>query len=733
MAGILTPLQLTAAAGLLANTGLKPFPPTLMSAIVTFNATTVITNFIAAVNFYKAQSFATQSTLESLLSIGSTDCPALGNSIPTSPIGTYPYLRTEYLTTPFNATDGSTLDPSGFSNLIEQTCAAYLGNGDVGRFAQGFMAVQGYINTTNQFINSAVNAQTYLGPTFTNMDALITNSVSDVNPDFGNFATDLANQGNLTNLNDIKLYGTPAGLLRQLAAEGNMVGGVFAPVQTPLLAAGLSAKEIQTLLAGPSIVSDNEYLRLQQLAYRGMANVKGTDLQQVLNILEVTTPNITDMTDLLDQTKIFPNSYTTLLTPTPNGPVPVYGTNGSVNMNLADNVSAYLASPNGCEDLGKVIPPAQAVANKAVQVAFEQITNITNSTIPAFADTIDTVTRNPWTSNTSYLANAVVANAPAVPTVGNLAQLNPGTVFYRAQQDVPAGVSINNDDYWLPTTLGCGLSTMADLPLIQAQTTPIDPSVAAYFSNTVATGTGPDGTITTCDVIGLAIDHDNFASQLTTATTAINALQPTITAGSFVVGKTYTIIFVGTTNFVAIGASANTIGVTFTATGAGSGTGTASQLAALNTAYTNILSAANDAAVLTQITNANNAISALSASPYVTTLNTAWTYMANLMNLSAKYTTEATIDYFTLPAGDKVSTMSFVQQLSVYGTQTCSCGPAAFLNSVADTTMLAGQGIVGAMREGKNNQCLGEARLNVDTAPNPQQEVSCVPAVIPVY
>ena len=683
--GILTPLQLTAAAGLLANTGLKPFPPTLMSAIVTFNATTVITNFIAAVNFYKAQSFATQSTLESLLSIGSTDCPALGNSIPTSPIGTYPYLRTEYLTTPFNATDGSTLDPSGFSNLIEQTCAAYLGNGDVGRFAQGFMAVQGYINTINQFINSAVNAQTYLGPTFTNMDALTTNNISDVNPDFGNFATDLANQGNLTNLNDIKLYGTPAGLLRQIAAEGNMVGGVFAPVQTPLLAAGLSVKEIQTLLAGPSTVSDNEYLRLQKLAYQGMANVTGTDLQQVLSILEITTPNISSMTDLLDQTKIFPNSYTTLLTPTPNGPVPVYGTNGSVNMNLADNVSAYLASPNGCEDLGKVIPPAQAVANKAVQVAFEQITNITNSTIPAFADTIDTVTRNPWNSNTSYLANAVVADAPAVPTVGNLAQLSPSTVFYRAQQDVPAGVSINNTDYWLPTTLGCGLSTMADLPLIQAQTTPIDSSVTAYFSNTMATGTGPDGTITTCDVIGLAIDHDNFDTRLTTVADVIDGL----------------------------------------------GTG----LDDLSQIYTLMLGSANDAAMIAYISSANAEIESIrSVHPdQVAAMNTDWVYMANLMNLSAKYTTEATIDYFTLPAGDKISTMSFVQNLPQYGNQTDACGPAAFLNSLANTDTLTGQAIVGAMREGKNNQSLGEARLNVNTTPGATLAVTPVPAVIPVY
>jgi len=49
----------------------------------------------------------------------------------------------------------------------------------------------------------------------------------------------------------------------------------------------------------------------------------------------------------------------------------------------------------------------------------------------------------------------------------------------------------------------------------------------------------------------------------------------TITAGSFEVGRTYTITAVGNTDFQAIGASADTIGVTFTATGAGSGTGTA--------------------------------------------------------------------------------------------------------------------------------------------------------------
>jgi hypothetical protein len=49
------------------------------------------------------------------------------------------------------------------------------------------------------------------------------------------------------------------------------------------------------------------------------------------------------------------------------------------------------------------------------------------------------------------------------------------------------------------------------------------------------------------------------------------------TAGNFVVGQSYTILFVGTTDWVSIGASSNTVGVTFTATAAGAGTGVATQ------------------------------------------------------------------------------------------------------------------------------------------------------------
>jgi len=51
----------------------------------------------------------------------------------------------------------------------------------------------------------------------------------------------------------------------------------------------------------------------------------------------------------------------------------------------------------------------------------------------------------------------------------------------------------------------------------------------------------------------------------------------TITAGSFVVGTTYTILALGNTNFTVIGAAVNVVGCVFVATGVGVGTGTATQ------------------------------------------------------------------------------------------------------------------------------------------------------------
>ena len=51
-----------------------------------------------------------------------------------------------------------------------------------------------------------------------------------------------------------------------------------------------------------------------------------------------------------------------------------------------------------------------------------------------------------------------------------------------------------------------------------------------------------------------------------------------VTVGALVIGKTYTILTVGTTSFIGIGAASNTVGISFVATGVGSGTGTVTQM-----------------------------------------------------------------------------------------------------------------------------------------------------------
>jgi hypothetical protein len=510
------------------------------------------------------------------------------------------------------------------------------------------------------------------------MDDLVTGNISKITTDLPDFGVDLSNQGNLWNLNKLDLYGTPAGLIQQISAQAGIRDRTVPALQNAMISMGLTANNISDLvndnrvgLNRPNGLTQNEFDKLQLMAYTAITTISGDDLTQILDILGVTTPGVDSLDDLLNPVIMFPLSYTSLQTPSPNGPVLIFNSTGAVNSNIAPIVNSYLPTASGCDELGKVIPPAQAVANKAIQVSLQQVNNIPNTTLPKLAEVVTGGVDNPWTVTQPYLANTVVSLGTPVAS------------YYRAIADVPAGVDINDAAYWEPTTLG-GLSTMAGLPLIQAQTTPVDSSVTDYIANTLATGTGPNGTITTYDVLGLALDADDFAAQLNTATTAINALQ-----------------------------------------GAGS-------LATLNTAYVNILSAVNDAGVITQIGNANAAIAALSADPNVTILNTAWNYMANLMNLSAKYTSEAGTDYFNLPPGITTNVYSFVQNLPGYGLLTANGDAAEFLENIADTTTLGGQAIVGVMREGRNDVRLGVASLyNTNQIPS-DPEIAPVPVIEPV-
>ena len=99
---------------------------------------------------------------------------------------------------------------------------------------------------------------------------------------------------------------------------------------------------------------------------------------------------------------------------------------------------------------------------------------------------------------------------------------------------------------------------------VEAGTTQLQPitfNVSHYLNNTGAAKPG--------DVWFDYIGNETYGGGM------LNNSMPTTSAGSFVVGSTYKIAALGTTNFTSIGALSNDVGVWFTATGIGTGTGTA--------------------------------------------------------------------------------------------------------------------------------------------------------------
>jgi hypothetical protein len=692
---ILTPLQLTASAALLNNQGLKALPTALAAAISQYNSFTIIAAITGAINNAAGTTWCSAATLISLETIRGTGtgCAALGDSIPAAYTTLTPVAN-----------------PSGLTGLVSQTANYYLGYGDSGRFAQGFMAVQAFISTTNSYINTAVNAPTYLGPSFSSMDSLTTADIATVNSGLCSFGTDLAKQGQLTNLNNLELYGTPAGLLQQISAVAGISNATVPAIQNALTAVGLTNVDIQNLVSdnrvglfNPDGITNNEFDQLQLQAYNAMTMVSGDDLAQILSILDVTTPDINSLSDLLDPKKIFPLSYLTLQTPSPTGPVPVFNANGSLNSAVQPIVNSYLPTASGCDELGKIIPPGDAVANKAIQVALQQIPNIAGTDLPALAEAVKGYVDRPWDPAQPYLANDLVANGDPIPD------------FYRAQQDVPVGIDINNTSYWLPTTLG-GQSDMSGLPDITALTTPVPASVTTFFDTSIANGTGPNGTITVYDVLGTAIDYNGLATYLTTASTALTAI---VGSASY---NTLLDLYQRIENVCDSTYGNPAVSVTVPA-GAGAGT------------YANAFPYyGGDLALQTLIPLANTALDGVVTAwaAQTTTMNTAWNSIASSLSSEKAFQTRAGIDYFNLVAGEQNSVMAFVQNLPSYAALTDSGQAAEFLEDIADTTIIGGQSMIGSMREARNQDSYQSAGLFSANHIPADPPITPSPAVIPV-
>jgi hypothetical protein len=376
---VATPLQLWAGVGMYAGNAITA-NTALANNIAAYNALVPVANLLLTIGLAtsNANLGITAGTIANLKTIGASVsgnyCPALGDSVPSNV--------------------SWTVGNAGYATSITTAASTYLGGGDFGKFAQAFGAAQGYISLTNGIINSAVNVNSddYLGPTFTNMDDTISGDIYKVNLAGPAFGADLANIGCAIKFTRLERIGTPAGLLQNLAECGNMLNGSTPCVTTALKSEGLTDQDISDLvndnvqsLYNQNGLTQNQFDTLQKRAYPALVNVTGDCLAEVLSILDCTTPNIATMADLLNPVKLYPTSFSSLTLPTPNGPVLIYNTDGSVNSAIEPILNSGTVSPKGCDDLAKIVPSAQAQANRALQIAYQQVKGITGTTTQQLA------------------------------------------------------------------------------------------------------------------------------------------------------------------------------------------------------------------------------------------------------------------------------------------------------------------------------------------------------------
>ena len=306
--GILSSVNLIAGAGILGNVGGYPIDANadLTNAISSYTSTTVVERFLAIAS----SGYVDQNIVANTF-------PALTDAIPSA-----------YQSNLGNATLTSTVVTANDQ---------ILGNNDIGIFEQVFNSAQAFVSQTNQLIKTTLNANSVTNTTgYTSQDNLSTGGISSITQAFSAFGADLAQLGFLIDLNNLNNLGNPAAVLQQLAT----IASTTPALNTALLNVGIPESAIEN----PSDVVFTD--QQQRLIYIAMTQITGTELQQVLSLLRVTTTGLVTMADLLNPVKIFPRSYNTLTAPTANGLRGIYiNSSGAVNSRLETELPASVLAP----------------------------------------------------------------------------------------------------------------------------------------------------------------------------------------------------------------------------------------------------------------------------------------------------------------------------------------------------------------------------------------------------
>ena len=658
MAALLSPLQLQAAAGLLQNDGYQ-INPGVTASVDAYTSRPLFANLILAMNANTLPA-NTQISLQSFAGNVGNSCPALADSFNIA------------LTYPVTSTRAN----PGLTGIITLTADAYMGvdtatgNVDLSKFVQNFTQANSYCSVTNIFINSAVNSNNYLGPTFTSMDNLVTAGLTEINRATQAMGDDLYNAGQYIDLGNLDNYGSPLALIQQISRRA----GTISPLIVPLSVAGVPENIILGLNDPAVVVTDT----VQKLMYQALLSVTGDDLANILRILDVWTPNIKNLGDLLNPAVMFPNSYPSLTTPTADGPLAIYIT----------------PEPQPLIDFDALTPEQnqtlldEEAAARAVDRPLACEIRQSETSAP-----VNTVSGDYYTPNTNLEATAEACQT-GISYERLSTMTNPGLALVNKSLACSLGQATNIGRMTLPQLSAAFLAveTNKDLPAIEAQTQAVPEAALNYYANDLAIGTGVNGTILLIDIIGTAAGT-NISENLSNCVAIINTMYND------------------------------------------------GDLANLITIYDNIYAntlASDNANVVTLISDAQAEIVNITANvnPAATAnLNTYFSAINTQLTREAELLTRAVMDIGNVQGNNQIAVMSFVSSLPGYGLDTKVGGTAQYLELVANIDLTddntsnatsAGQSTVATLREGRTTAGLNAA--GVGTEANKVESVPATPS-----
>jgi hypothetical protein len=562
----------------------------------------------------------TQTTFGLLQNLAANTLPAVTNAIPSAYAGNLGPL-------------GNTVT-SGFAGVVTAQAIQDLGSGDLSIFAQVYGIAQSYLTQTNQYINSVVNSNIY-NATFVDMDNMTTGSVSLISNNLPVFGQDLIRLGQAWDLENLTYLGYPSALLLQLIK----LGGLLPAVVEQLNLAGVDNSSILQLRSSGSPLAAN----VEAAMYRGMLTVTGDTLAQVNLLLDVTTPNLTTMADLLNPVKTLPNSYQTLTVSLPAGTASapsatvstaIYAASNTVNSNIA----ILFVNSDVYTDLIKIVPPDQALANQAIVRGLQQVKDIFAVALPDFAAAVTAVETNQGLSN------------------------------------------------------------------IEALTQPVPQSIQTSFLSQLAIGSGPEGTLTLFDFLGV-VTGIPYANNFAAVTATIDQLQSagaldTLTDSSDGVYQVMLDTLDGDYTTVIDPGPPEQIQIDIPSPLPGAGT------------YTSL----DEAFVSGLIPAAQNLISNIATvnSAAATTLDNNFDSMAEQLTYEIDNLAQAGVEFAELTTSTS-ALLSIGTNLHEIGTDIGPDGQNTFFTAIADTTNIYGQAVIASLREGRNIEVLNTAGIAVDT------------------